>query len=80
MRQQQVPKRQQQVQRLAQQERLQQQELLFYRKRREQQQPKESPTGAIFSCQFSLKEGGDKTIFENCHSFHYDRADDLETF
>jgi hypothetical protein len=45
------------VQRLAQQERLQQQGLLFCRKRREQQQPRESPTGAIFSCQFSLKEG-----------------------
>jgi hypothetical protein len=27
-----------------------------------------------------LKGGGDKTIFENCHGFHHDRADDLETF
>jgi hypothetical protein len=78
MRQQQEPKLQQQEQQLEQQERLQQQGLLFYRKQREQQ-PRESPTGAIFSCQFSLSRG-DKTIFENCHGFHHDRADDLETF
>jgi hypothetical protein len=78
MRQQQEPKLQQQEQQ-EQQERLQQQGLLFYRKQREQQQPRESPTGAIFSCQFSLSRG-DKTIFENCHGFHHDRADDLETF
>jgi hypothetical protein len=31
-----------------------QQELLFYRKQRGQQQRRGSPTGAIFSCQFSL--------------------------
>ena len=79
MRQQQEPKLQQREQRLEQQERLQQQELLFYRKQREQQQPGGSPTGAIFSCQFSLKGGG-KTIFENCHGFHHDRADGLEPF
>jgi formate dehydrogenase assembly factor FdhD len=73
MRQQQEPKLQQREQRL------EQQELLFYRKQREQQQPGGSPTGAIFSCQFSLKGGG-KTIFENCHGFHHDRADGLEPF
>jgi hypothetical protein len=27
-----------------------------------------------------LKEGGDKTIFENCHGLHHDRTDGLETF
>jgi hypothetical protein len=50
----------QKQQQLEQQERLQQQELLFYRKQREQQQPRGSPTGAIFSCQFSLKDEGIK--------------------
>jgi len=60
MRQRQEPWLQKREQRLVQQERLQQQELLFCRKRREQQQPRESPTGAIFSCQFSLRREGIK--------------------
>jgi hypothetical protein len=69
---------QKQERQLVQLERLPQQELLFYRKQREQQQPGGSPTGAIFSCQFSLEDWGGKTIFENCHGFHHDRAEDLE--
>jgi len=59
-RQKQVQQRQKREQQQEQQERLQQQGLLFYRKQREQQQPRGSPTGAIFSCQFSLKDEGIK--------------------
>jgi hypothetical protein len=52
---QQVQMRQQQEPRhLEQEQQERQQELLFYRKRREQQQPRGSPAGAIFSCQFSF--------------------------
>jgi hypothetical protein len=69
---------QQLEQQQVQQERRQQQGLLFYRKQRERQQPRESPTGAIFSCEFSLK--GMKTISGNCHDFHHDQADGLKPY
>jgi hypothetical protein len=54
---QQEQQRQKLVQKRLPQEREQQerqQELLFYRKQPKQQQRRGSPTGAIFSCQFSL--------------------------
>jgi hypothetical protein len=52
---------QQEPMRLQQEQLEQQRGLLFYRKQQEQQQPKGSPAGAFFSCQFSFD--GDENNF-----------------
>jgi hypothetical protein len=54
-------RRQQEPMPLQQEQLERQQGLLFYRKQQEQQQPKGSPAGAFFSCQFSFD--GDENNF-----------------